>query len=353
VVFFRHGGWRAYPTAVFRLLVVRPVLYAQLLLPLVAGAALLGMLLGVPWGAAVAAGRISAAVVLAAMGLLLGAGYVGSGWLVVRRVEATVPGLADAWAGTRIAQISDLHVGPQTSRRFLARVSEAVAALSPDLIAITGDLVDDQAEDVAHFAAAVDALHAPLGVYLIPGNHDVYAGWSEVNRRLGTALPDATVLVNDARILVREGAPLAIVGTGDPAGRRSGGDVAPDVERALRPVPAGTTTIALAHNPALWPALAEHGVALTLSGHTHWGQFALPRWGWSLASPFLARAMGAHVEGDALLYINPGTGYWGLPFRIGAHPEITLITLHRGEPAAIHVGRASTGVRTDFAIAAD
>lgn len=353
LAFFRHGGWRAYPTALFRLLVVRPVLYAQLLLPLAAAASLLGMLGGAPWGVAIAAGRVSAAIVLAAMGLLLGAGYVGSGWLVVRRVDATVPGLAEAWAGTRIAQISDLHVGPQTSRRFLARVSDAVAALSPDLIAITGDLVDDQAEDVAHFAAAVDALHAPLGVYLIPGNHNVYAGWSEVRRRLNTALPDATLLVNDARILVRSGAPLAIVGTGDPAGRRSGGDVAPDVERALRPVPTGTTTIALAHNPALWPALAERGVALTLSGHTHWGQFALPRWGWSLASPFLARAMGAHVDGDALLYINPGTGYWGLPFRIGAHPEITLITLHRGAPAAIHVGRASPDVRPDVAVAAD
>jgi predicted MPP superfamily phosphohydrolase len=311
------------------------------------------MLAGAPWGVAVAAGRISAAVVLAAMALLLGAGYVGSGWLVVRRVEATVPGLAEPWAGTRIAQISDLHVGPQTSRRFLARVSEALAALSPDLIAITGDLVDDQPEDVAHFAAAVRALHAPLGVYVIPGNHDVYAGWSEVSRQLDAALPDATVLVNDARILERGGARLAIVGTGDPAGRRGGGDVAPDVELTLRTVPPGTPTIALAHNPALWPALAERGVALTLSGHTHWGQFALPRWGWSLASPFLTRAMGAHVEGDSLLYINPGTGYWGLPFRIGAHPEITLITLHRGEPAAIHVGRASTDLPTALAAAAD
>ena len=352
VRFFRNGGWRAYPTAAFRLLIVRPVLYTQLLLPLTAGAGLVGLAIGVPWGASIATGRVLAGVVFAVMVLLFAAGYIGSGWLVVRQVEATVPGLSDAWEGTSIAQISDLHVGPQTSRRFLARVADTVAALNPDLIAITGDLVDDQAEDVAHFAAAVESLRAPLGVYLIPGNHDVYAGWSEVDRRLRVALPRATILVNEARILERDGVRLAVVGTGDPAGRRAG-DVAPDVERTLEGVPPGTTTIALAHNPALWPALAERGVALTLSGHTHWGQFALPRWGWSLASPFLDRAMGAYVEGASLLYINPGTGYWGLPFRIGAHPEITIIRLRRGPAASIHVGRASSGAPLRTAFAAD
>jgi uncharacterized protein len=353
VGFIVHGGWRAYPTAAFRLFVVRPVLYTQLLLPLVAGAGLLGLLIGAPFGVSILAGRVGAGVVLGAMLIVLAAGYVGSGWLVVRRVDAALPGLPVAWDGVRIAQISDLHVGPHTSRRFLARITETIAALTPDLIAITGDLVDDQAEDVAHFAAAIEGLHAPLGVYLIPGNHDVYAGWTDVARRLRTALPGVTVLVNEARILVRDGARLAVAGTGDPAGRGQTDDVAPDVDRTLRTVPIDTITIALAHNPALWPILAERGVALTLSGHTHWGQLALPRWGWSLASLFLERAMGAHVAGDALLYINPGTGYWGLPFRIGAHPEITVVTLRRGQVASILAGKASVHLPVDHAVAAD
>jgi predicted MPP superfamily phosphohydrolase len=108
-------------------------------------------------------------------------------------------------------------------------------------------------------------------------------------------------------------------------------------------VPRGTTVIALAHKPALWPALARHGVALTLSGHTHWGQFALPRCEWSLASPFLELAMGAHVERDSALYISPGTGYWGIPFRLGANPEVTLVTLRRGAAmtARMHPARAA------------
>ena len=89
----------------------------------------------------------------------------------------------------------------------------------------------------------------------------------------------------------------------------------------------------------LWPALAKHGVALTLSGHTHWGQFALPSLGWSLASPFLEHAMGAYRNENSLLYVSPGTGYWGIPFRLGAFPEVTLVRLRRA-PAALEVGRA-------------
>jgi uncharacterized protein len=144
---------------------------------------------------------------------------------------------------------------------------------------------------------------------------------------------------------VRRGnAVVYVAGTGDPAGvqTRSRG-VAPDIERTLSGVPRGAPVIALAHNPALWPALAERGVALTLSGHTHWGQFAFPQWGWSLASPFLDLAMGAYQRGDSLLYITPGAGYWGLPFRIGAPAEVTHLTLRRGPSAMRDRGRHAIG----------
>jgi uncharacterized protein len=338
--FIARGGWRGYPSAAFRLFVVRPVLYTQLLLPLVSGAGIIGVLIGLIVGTPLTGGRIAACIVLGAMIALFLIGYVGTRRLVVRSIDATIPSLPPEFDGLRIAQISDLHVGPQTSKRFLADVDRTIAALAPDLIAVTGDLIDDQAEDVAHYAAGLGALHAPLGVYLIPGNHDVYAGWPAVEQRLRDAL-GATVLVNDARILSRGNAQIALVGTGDPAGRRmSDGDVAPNIDRALATTPADTVVIALAHNPALWPALAERGVALTLSGHTHWGQFALPRLGWSLASPFMSRAMGVHESDGSLLYIHPGTGYWGIPFRVGAAPEVAVITLRAGAPAAVQMSRA-------------
>jgi hypothetical protein len=94
-------------------------------------------------------------------------------------------------------------------------------------------------------------------------------------------------------------------------------------------------SIVLAHNPALWPSLAQRGARLTLSGHTHHGQLSIPSLGWSLASPFLEHAMGVHRDGDALLYIAPGTNFWGIPFRLGAYPEVTVLTLRRAAASAI------------------
>jgi predicted MPP superfamily phosphohydrolase len=343
VAFVRWRGWPFYPGAAFRLFVVRPFWYTQLMLPLVAAAGLIGLVAGAPFGHALLIGRMLAGVVLLIVALILGLGYFGARRLVVRQVDATVPGLAPEFDGLRIAQLSDLHVGPHTSRRFLQRVVAATQSLAPDVIAVTGDLIDDRAEDVAVYARALGALEAPLGVYMIPGNHDVYAGWDDVERNLRSARL-GTVLVNETRLLHRGAATIAIVGTGDPAGGPRGASrVAPDVERALQEVPSSATVIAFAHNPKLWPALAARGVALTLSGHTHWGQFALPGLGWSLASPFLEHAMGAHSLQDALLYISPGTGYWGIPFRLGAPSEVTLVTLRRGDSGAtrVHPARAA------------
>jgi predicted MPP superfamily phosphohydrolase len=225
----------------------------------------------------------------------------------------------------RIVQVSDLHVGPHTSLRHLAKVRRAVQHARPDLVAITGDQVDDYPGDVAHFASVVRDVSATHGLFAVAGNHDVYAGWRDV--RKGLEQLGIVVLVNDAVSIVRGADRFWVAGTGDPAG--GGGEAGPDIARTLARVPPGAFTIVLAHNPALWPALAERGVHLTLSGHTHHGQLSIPMMGWSLASLFLEHAMGSHVRGRSVLYINPGTNYWGLPLRIGALPEVTVLTLRR------------------------
>ena len=337
--FVKWRGWPFYPNAAFRLLVVRPFWYTQLMLPLVGVGSTVGVLVGSVFGFPLEGGRIAAAVVLTVVGVLLIAGYLGSRQLVVREVDASIPDLPAEFDGLSIAQVSDLHVGPHTSRRFLDRVVSTIRGLAPDVIAVTGDLVDDRAEDVESYASTIGKLEAPLGVFMIAGNHDVYAGWDSVETRLRSDVR-ARLLLNEVHIIRRGDATLVLAGTGDPAGGRRGQSrAAPDVDRTLAGAPNGATVIALAHNPALWPALAKRGVALTLSGHTHWGQFALPSLGWSLASPFLKHAMGAYREEGSLLYINPGTGYWGIPFRIGALPEVTLVRLRRA-PAALDVGRA-------------
>ena len=336
LVLARGIGGGLYPSSVVRLLVLRPFWYVQLLLPLLAIAGLAGALMGLPFAASGAAGRwamLVVGVVFAAGGL---AGYVGTWRLVVRHLDVVVPQLPSALEGVRIVQLSDLHVGPHTPRRHLARIAAAARSARPDIVAITGDQVDDFARDVEHFTAAFGGLPAPLGVFAIAGNHDVYAGWDGV--RAGMERAGMRVLVNDAMRVERGGASFWIAGTGDPAGRHRGGAgaPAPDIDRTIGAIPAGAFAIVLAHNPALWPDVARRAAArglrtLTLSGHTHHGQLSIPRLGWSLASPFLEHAMGSHTDENALLYINPGTNYWGIPFRIGALPEVTVLTLRRAE----------------------
>lgn len=313
-----------------RLLLLRPFWYVTLALLLLAPLAALGMLGGALAGSALAAGRWTLLVGAVVLALFLLAGYIGSRKLVVRRLAIPVAGLPEPFDGLRVVQLSDLHVGPHTPRGFMRRVAERVRESEPDVIVVTGDLVDDFARDVDDYAAVFGGLAAPLGVYAIPGNHDVYAGWPAV--RAGLERLPLRLLVNDVHLLHRDGAAIALLGTGDPAAGHGGTAAgAPELGAALALVPPGVCTIALAHNPALWPALARGGVALTLSGHTHYGQFVIPSLGWSLASPFLEHVMGLYHEGRARLYINPGTNYWGIPFRLGTPAEVTVVELKREE----------------------
>lgn len=324
-----------YPGAVLRLFVFRPFWYAQMFLLFGALVGGVGTVVGLFFRHGGDTGRAFLGVFAAAYVVVMTAGYFGSRMLRVRELDACFPDLPEGLDGVRIAQVSDLHVGPHSREEFMRRVATAVEAARADVIAVTGDLVDDFPADVDRYARLFGNFSAPLGVYAIPGNHDVYAGWPEVLERL-RRLP-LTVLVNDARVLTHRGARLAIVGTGDPAGGRSGDSAtaSPNIPVALAGVPEDAFVLALAHNPALWPALSQRGVALTLSGHTHWGQLAIPSRHWSLATPFLEHSIGSYVEGATALWINPGTSYWGIPFRLGAISEVTVVTLRRGRAVEI------------------
>lgn len=340
---------RLYPSASLRLLVLRPFWYALLFLPLLGAATLTGGLVGLPFGMSGELGRWALGAIAALLSVAALIGFAGTRRLVVRELEVAIPRLPMAFDGLRVVQISDLHVGPHTPRRFLQRIYDAIDAARPDLIAVTGDQVDDFARDVECFVRAFGGLRAPLGVFAVAGNHDVYAGWDAVHRGLRAA--EFSVLVNRAVPLERHGQRLWLAGTGDPAGAgwpwRGGSAAAPDVACTLAEVPGDEPVIVLAHNPALWPELASRGVDLTLSGHTHYGQLAIPRLRWSMASPFLSLAMGAHRAGRALLYIHPGTNYWGIPFRIGTPPEVAVLTLRATQDGVARI--AATGTAQNLA----
>lgn len=320
-----RGG---YASANVRRFVFRFFWYTQLMMIVLAFASAVGFVAGLPFGASVRGGRIvilGLAPLLVLMGLW---GYVGSKRLVVRKLDVHLRDLPPPLEGLCIVQLSDLHVGPHTSKKHLARIAEATQRARPHIIALTGDQVDDYPRNMEVFAERLGHLRAPLGVFAIAGNHDVYAGWSAV--RKGLERMGVTVLVNRAVALRHQGTEFWLGGTGDPAASqftRGDESPAPDIARTLSAIPNGAFSIALAHNPALWPALAARKVPLTLSGHTHHGQFSVPSHNWSLASLFLEHAMGAHEREGSVLYISPGANYWGIPFRIGALPEVTVLTL--------------------------
>jgi len=283
-----------------------------------------------PFGLGEETGRV---VVLGfgAVMILLGLwGYVGSRRLVVKDVELSPRGMPAGLDGLRIVQLSDLHVGPHTPRSHLARIARATTEAQPHIIAYTGDQVDDYPHDVDDLGEAFGQLRAPLGTFAIAGNHDVYAGWSDV--RKGLEALGMRPLVNEALKLTHNGVDFWLAGTGDPAGLQVPGSesAGPDVARTLADVPAGAFTVVLAHNPALFKYLFPRGVGVVLSGHTHHGQFSIPSRNWSLASVFLEFAMGTYERNGSLLYVSPGANYWGIPFRIGSLPEVSVITLRRG-----------------------
>src|SRR5690606_14434641 len=139
----RQIGGGGYPSAKRRIWLHRPVWYSQLFLPLLGVAGLAGAILGVVVGSPLSTGRRTVGVVALALAFVAAWGYLGTRRLVVRRLNLAFPDLPGDLDGLRIAQISDLHAGPHTSRRHLARITEAIAAADPDLLVLTGDQVDD------------------------------------------------------------------------------------------------------------------------------------------------------------------------------------------------------------------
>ena len=231
----------------------------------------------------------------------------------VKELEVRLRGLPPDLAGFRLVQISDVHVGPLLRKDWVAHVVDQIRSLSPDLVAITGDLVDGRVHEIREHVAPLAKIEARRGVYFVTGNHEYYSGVEEWYAHL----PSLGVRpLRNERVEVAPG--LELAGIEDPTGK-------PDLEAALdgRDASSGALVL-LAHQPRQFHEAAKHGVSLTLSGHTHGGQIWPFSWIVALAQPYLA---GLHRRGDSQLYVSRGTGFWGPPMRIFAPAEITLLKL--------------------------
>ncbi|MBC5785591.1 metallophosphoesterase [Ramlibacter sp. USB13] len=259
---------------------------------------------------------------------LLALAFTGIGFLNarlparVKRVTVPLPGLAAGLAGFRIVQISDIHVGPTIKAEYLQKIVDRVNALEPDVVAITGDLVDGSVQELRAHVAPLAGLRARHGVFFVTGNHEYYSGvhgWVQELQRLGIR-----VLHNEHVVLRHGGAPLVLAGVPDYGGHHFDPAHRSDPAAALAGAPEGAPRVLLAHQPRTAPAAAQAGFDLQLSGHTHGGQFLPWTFFVPLQQPYTA---GLHQLGRLRVYVSRGTGYWGPPKRLGAPSEIAELLL--------------------------
>ncbi|WP_172385189.1 metallophosphoesterase [Streptomyces sp. MNP-20] len=234
----------------------------------------------------------------------------------VKRVTVPLAKLPRAAHGFRIAVVSDIHLGPVLGAGFARRVVDTVNSTQADLIAIVGDLVDGDVEDLAGAARPLADLRARHGSFFVTGNHEYFSGaeqWVEHVRSLGL------------RPLENARAELPyfdLAGVNDIQGEDEG--QGPDFAKALGDRDRTRASVLLAHQPVVIHDAVEHGVDLQLSGHTHGGQLWPNNVVADLANPTLA---GLERYGDTQLYVTRGAGAWGPPVRVGAPSDITVVEL--------------------------
>ena len=269
----------------------------------------------------------------AATGLLGGAGLLAAAGVLeqerapeLTRHQIFLDGLHPDLDGLTLLQLSDIHAGPLITEERMARFSRQAAALSADVVVLTGDLLDISARAAEPFARGFAGLRGKLGTFAVLGNHDYYAGVGaaiDAVRAIG-----GTLLRNQGARIERGQGSLYLGGVDDPMGWDAGlGNV--DPQAALRGAARGEPRIMLAHRPQLFALCAAAGAQWVLSGHTHGGQLAFsPRF--SMARLITPYTMGAYRRGRAQLYVHRGMGVVaGAPIRLGSPPELALFTLRR------------------------
>jgi len=239
----------------------------------------------------------------------------------IREVHVPLKRLPPPMDGTTLVQLSDVHLGPTRGRSFTETLVRRSNALAPDVVVITGDLVDGRVHELARSVAPLRDLKSRWGVYFVTGNHEYYSGVNEWISHLGTL--GIRVLRNERVSIGDTPHTFDLAGIHDRTGHGYPGH-APDLARALAGRDGSRELVLLAHQPRAVAEAAEHGVGLQISGHTHGGQIWPFNWAVRLSQPYVA---GLARFKDTLLYVSRGTGYWGPPMRLVAPAEITRITL--------------------------
>jgi predicted MPP superfamily phosphohydrolase len=251
-------------------------------------------------------------------------------WLELNRFDVSIKDLPAAFAGFRIAQLSDFHCSRQVTPAYLSEAVHLAQAESPDLVVLTGDFIHRGYKYVNAVAKPLSRLSAPHGVFAVLGNHDFsvrnalgFRRYRHLHRAVAQALSahGIQVLHNESVSLERGNAYLQLIGVEDLWSRVC------DLDDAFNDLSPSVPCIVLAHNPRTVESLAGRRCDLMLSGHTHGGQVHVP----GLGRPTLSRrarrfAAGMYRYGETQIYVNKGVGF-GFRFRFGVRPEVAVLTL--------------------------
>ena len=260
------------------------------------------------------------------------------GWkrLELKHITFTSPDLPPYFDGYRLVQITDFHLGSfPPGNDFVQKVVDATNNEEPDMILFTGDLVNNQASEVEPYLDTLGQLHAQDGIYSIWGNHDYCEygnnhsiGALKRNRRMLYGYQESLgwhQLMNEHHVVSHGMASIAVIGVENPGQppftNRS------NLKKALKGLNPDMFKILLSHDPHHWRReVVGKKIQLTLAGHTHAGQLKIGKW--TPARMAFKEWGGAYRIGEQMLYVSSGIG-GSFPFRLGAWPELTVITLKR------------------------
>lgn len=280
-------------------------------------------------------GYLSAIPALGIFAYILFGAIVGKEYFQIRNVTFVSPNLPEAFDGYRILQLSDIHSGSWTGNgKALEKAIELCLKENPDLALFTGDLVNSRADELKEFENIFSRLKAKDGVYSVLGNHDygTYVKWESERHRLANI--DSLVayenrmgwrMLNNEHVIIKRGNDsIAVLGV-ENSGKPPFPDYA-DLNKAAKGTE-GMFQILMSHDPTHWrrEVLPKSDIELMLAGHTHDMQVSL--FGMSVSSLIYPEHNGLYSENGRGLYVNIGLGYVLFPMRLGAWPEITVITL--------------------------
>lgn len=225
----------------------------------------------------------------------------------------------------RIVQISDLHIGPLLRKDFLKKCIEQINSVSPHLVVITGDLIDQPAEKISDILALLSTIRSQNGVYFVLGNHEYYNGAEMLIEKLKRF--NVKPLINQNVKLSHKGKSFYLAGISDQSGYRFN-KLIPDLLKTLSGIEDNSSTILLSHRPSVIYNNLEkisNKVDLILSGHTHGGQILPFNLFVRMREPYIS---GLHSLKNLKIYVNTGTGFWGPPIRFFERGEITLLNIN-------------------------